>query len=168
MKRIDEVLPEVSPRLRTQTDYLFRPAAEARISDQAGVCCRDESLTQQQFKDEADINVLVKRFGLDGLMQRIPPVDPGYYGAAGDLPDLRTVLEVAREAQERFMSLDPKIRRRFNNDPAELWRFVQDPSNHEDAVRLGLLQKVSPAPAPEPQRVVIVGGEGSGSPQPAK
>jgi len=154
--------------LRTQNDYLFAPEEEAAISEAASIRCLDESLTQQHFKDECDINVLAKRFGVDGLAERVPPVDPGYYGAAGQLPELRDVLDIARNARERFMELDPKIRYRFHNDPAELWRFVNDPENREEAVKLGILSRGPVPVAPEPVSVRIVNPEGSPSPPAGK
>ena len=36
------------------------------VSAETGLACFDESLTQQQFKEESDINEIVRRFGLTG------------------------------------------------------------------------------------------------------
>lgn len=151
--------------LRTQGDPLFNPEAEKAISDACAVHCCDESLTQQHFKAETDINVLVSRFGLDGVIARTPPADPAHYGNVGELPDLRAVLEVAREARDRFAELPPQIRSRFNNDPARLWEFVQDKANHEEAVKLGLLAKHEPEAAPPPPTVIIGNPEALRAPQ---
>lgn len=141
--------------LRSQSDPIFLPEQEKAISDACAVHCCDESLTQQQFKDESDINVLVRRFGLLGVVERTPPTDPSYYGVTGELPDLRAVLEVARNARDRFMELDPAIRYRFGNDPHQLWEFVQDKKNWDEAVKLGLLAKSVPPEAPVPPTVMI-------------
>lgn len=104
----------------------------------------EPSLTQQSFKDDADINVLVRRFGLDNMP--IPPYadDPSYYGDFTNVPDLRTALELVRDAENRFMDLDAKLRAKFDNNPAKLWHWINDPDNGPEAVRLGLLR------APEP------------------
>ena len=50
------------------------------------------------------------------------------------------------------MALPSRVRRRFDNDPAELMEFLADEANREEAVMLGLIEKeepVQPAPAPE-------------------
>jgi len=55
------------------------------------------------------------------------------------------------QAQADFMDLPAKIRQRFNNNPAELIAFLQSPSNVDEAVELGLMEKISkPEPKPEP------------------
>lgn len=126
------------------------------------IVCEDESLTQQQFKADADINVLVRRFGItDGA---IPPavVDPAYFGDFSDEVDFRTALDRTRDAIERFEALPAELRNRFGNDPVALYSFVSDEKNAEEAVSLGLLKKrapeasqaapsaTPPAPAPAP------------------
>lgn len=107
------------------------------------------TLAQQQFKDEADINRLVDRFLRTG---EIPPVDGrAIYGNFLDIPlSYQDCLEAVCRAQEVFDELPSKLRQRFNNDPAELLSFLQDPKNLDEAVKLGLLEK----PAPEPEPVV--------------
>jgi len=68
------------------------------------------------------------------------------YGDFTNVPDLRTALDMVNDAKNRFMALPAKLRTRFDNDPANLWSFVNDPENADLAVTLGLLQKL---PNPE-------------------
>jgi len=124
--------------------------------DKAGIEFNDPSLTQQQFANDADINTLVKRFGItDGA---IPPaaLDPQYFGDSSDVPEFRGALEATRTAQDRFEQLPAEIRNRFYNDPVKLWEFVNDEKNVEESVKLGLLHRSvipePPAPAPEPTK----------------
>lgn len=135
------------PNWRTQYD----PTRDAQEGNAAAIECKDPSLTQQQFANDADINILVKRFGIsDGA---IPPavMDPQYYGDFSDVPDFRGALEATRTAQERFDQLPADIRNRFYNDPVKLWDFVNDQSNAEEAVKLGLLhRKTLPTPEAPP------------------
>lgn len=42
------------------------------------------------------------------------------------------------DGRRAFMQLNSKIRARFQNDPYQLLRFLDDPENHEEAVKLGL------------------------------
>jgi len=122
---------------------------------QAGLdaCYRDEtpSLTQQQFAEEADINTLVRRFGLDAQPMPIAPFNPEDYGDFTDVPDLRTALDLVNDAKNRFMALPPKLRARFHNQPGELWAFVNDPENGDESVRLGLLARASDVVTSQPE-----------------
>ncbi|WNK14192.1 MAG: internal scaffolding protein [Microvirus sp.] len=129
---------------------VFRRQYEDKIV--SGLECLEDVLTQQQFVEEADINTLVRRFGLDKQPMPTAPFDPSHYGDFSDVPDLRTALDLVNDAKNRFMELPPKLRSRFHNSPAELWSFVQDEENADEAVRLGLLQRVQPEtlPAVEP------------------
>lgn len=110
----------------------------------------EPSRTMQSFKDDADLNVIVKRFGVD--KEPVPPevFDPRYYGDTSEAPDLRTALERVRAATQRFNELPARLRRRFDNDPAKLWEFVNDAENLEEAVALGVLQRRA---APEEPKV---------------
>lgn len=103
--------------------------------------CVDESLAVQASVDSVDINVIVRRLGLDGVRRLSQaPVDPSYYGDFSDVPDLRTCLDRVRDASERFAQLPASLRAYFDNDSARLWTFVNDPSNYEKAIELGLLR----------------------------
>ena len=92
---------------------------------------------------------MIKRMGItDGS---IPPMatDPSYYGNFMDAPDFRTILDIGREAQEKFNQLPADIRKRFNYDPVALWEFVSDGRNTEEAISLGLLTRKPSERQPE-------------------
>ena len=114
----------------------------------------EPSLTQQQFAEDVNLNTIVKRYGIgDGA---IPPaaIDPQYFGDYTDAVDMRTALDMARDANERFNALPVEIRRRFDYDPVKLWDFVNRPENVEESVKLGLLRKEEPeAPKETPPTV---------------
>lgn len=106
------------------------------VSDETGLKCMDDSLTQQQFKEEADINTIVDRFMKSGVLPT-PAVMPQYIDFEGVF-DYQTAMNVVRQADEQFMRMDAKIRARFNNSPQEFLSFFADPANTEEAIRLGL------------------------------
>lgn len=94
---------------------------------------------QQQFKEEADINVLVRRFGLTGQM-------PGNFAMpmAGDFSevgDFQSSMELLVRAQEEFMRIPAELRARFANDPQRLYDFLGDAGNRDEAIKLGLIPK---------------------------
>jgi len=105
-------------------------------SDQVGLKCLDASLTQQQFKEEADINTIVDRFMKSGVLPN-PANMPQFIDFEG-IFDYQTAMNAVRSADEQFMRMDAKIRSRFNNSPQEFLAFFADPANSEEAIRLGL------------------------------
>ena len=132
------------PRFKWRHEYdAERDELEGQL---AATVNTDDSLTQQSFKDDQDINTIVKRLGIEDGPMPVAPIDPNYYGDLTNVPDLRTILDLANDARNRFMDLPAKLRARFHNEPSELWNFVQNPENAEEAVRLGLLKE---PPTPE-------------------
>lgn len=156
MKKIDLVHEEkpwpIKPRFNWRHQY--DTERDAKEGDLAALHCEDDSLTQQQFTADADINTLAVRFGLVGKPMPQIPWDPSHYGDVSNIPDLRTVLEVKRQAKENFMALPPKLRARFHNKMEELWDFVNDPENSDEAVRLGLLARRPDTPADGPDDIL--------------
>lgn len=125
-------------------------ATNERYGLMAATECKDPSLTQQHFTEDADVNTIARRFALDkGPMPHVP-IDPRYYGDLSDVPDLRTALDLVRDAENRFMDLPPALRARFDNQPSRLWDWINDPFNADQAVALGLLKRPPEPPAPAP------------------
>jgi len=93
------------------------------------------SPTQQQFKDEADPNVLMKKYRYSQL-----PSPQGIYLDTTSLPDLKSALDTVRDANTLFSSLPSDVPYRFKNDPQEMITFVEDPKNKEECIKLGLFK----------------------------
>lgn len=110
--------------------------------------CLDKSLTQQSFKDECDINVIVERFGLTGEMPQVREL--GEYGDFTGIFDFQTAMNTIRQAQEAFDAWPAHIRARFHNQPQELLDFLADEENRPEAVKLGLVAAPPPQEATPP------------------
>lgn len=112
-------------------------------SDAAGLECRDPSLTIQSQAQDADINVIVKRFGLTGqLPQVLRP--PSYEDFSESVDDYRSALDLVAAADASFMKMPAEVRKRFDNDPAEFVDFCNNPDNLEEMKKLGLVDVVAP------------------------
>lgn len=130
--------------IRTEFNYDRNQA-----SDESGLACPPgESLTQQQFKEEADINTIVNRFGLTGELPEDlrAPVS----GDFTDVVDYQTAMNAIRRAEEGFYDLPAPIRARFHNNPGELLDFVENADNREEALKLGIIK-----PPPEKTRDMV-------------
>lgn len=120
-----------------------------RVSLEAG----EATMTQQQFKKECDINNILKKYQKTGLIEHVQQFN-GQYADLSEPCDYQTALNVVIEAQAAFDSLPSSIRKRFSNSPQEFLEFVNDPSNLEEGIKLGIYnapQDPLPAsPAAEP------------------
>lgn len=108
--------------------------------------------TVQDGKDDADINVVMKRFG-HGVPLPQPRGD-AQYGDFTGVSDYQTALNELIRAQEVFDALPAVVREEFDNDPAELYKAVHDESQRDRLLELGLLER-PPAPQ-EPMAVRVV------------
>lgn len=111
----------------------FNPPGDAGLD-----CSGDPGKTQQEFKDECDINRILGRMARG---QEFPLEKVGSYGDFSDVPTYQGALDLVRYAGEQFAQLPAKVRDRFKNDPAEMMAFVQDPANLREANELGLLKE---------------------------
>jgi len=122
-----------APFLRTPYNYDTNAA-----SNESGVHCEDASLAQQHFKDECDINNILRQFNITGLLPE-SPLSPRYGDFTG-IGDYQSALNAVIAAEDGFMALPADIRSRFMNDPAMLIDFLADESNRAEAEKLGLVE----------------------------
>jgi len=109
----------------------------------------EPSLAQQNFKEECDINNIVKKFERTGLLEHANRYD-GQYGDFTSSSDYQTSLNQLLDAQEAFDNLPARIRSQFNNDPAQFLDFVHNPDNHEAMYDMGLATRpAAPVELPE-------------------
>lgn len=108
--------------------------------------------TVQSGKDDADINVIVRRFKLSG---QLPPVNAQpFFGDFSEVEDYHSAMNKIIEARNAFMDLPAETRKRFNNSPQELIDYLNNPElDREEARKLGLL--IPEVAVPEPQKVVV-------------
>jgi len=98
--------------------------------------CQDPSLTVQADRDQADINTIVRQFGLTGQLPY--GVDVPEYGDFSDIPnDYHQAIQFTEALSASFMELPAPIRTRFDNDPGLFLDFFNDPSNQDEAIKLG-------------------------------
>ena len=109
----------------------------ALVSQETGLVCQDPSLAQQHMKDECDINVIVERFGVTGLLPQTP-VSP-QYGDFSGVTDYHSALNQINATMDDFMALPAQLRVRFDHDPVKLLEFLENDQNRDEAIHLGLI-----------------------------
>jgi phage internal scaffolding protein len=102
-------------------------------------------LAQQHFKDECDVNNILRKYQKTGLIDHVNRFQ-GDYADLSDVPDFQDSLNAVIDAQEAFMTLPSSIRKQFGNDPAAFLDFVHDPDNRDEMVKMGLSKAPTGAP----------------------
>lgn len=153
-KTVDEVF-KYDPRSRKRIRE--RPRLSLKI-DPA------ENMTQQNFKEECDINNIMAKYRVTGTAPQHSrrPIA----GDFANLPDYQEALNTVIEAEKAFMSLPSQTRERFHNDPGRFVAFCQNPENADELVQMGLAK--APVPPPEPVQVRIVQDPGTPPPDDKK
>lgn len=106
------------------------------------------SMCHQSFAKDADINNIMKKYEVTGVL-----VDPRFvnenraprFGDYSDIPDFAVIQQRVIDARADFMTLPADVRARFQNDVGEALEFVADPANLEEAVKLHMIPDTNPA-----------------------
>ena len=124
-------------------------------SKQSAKAFPQETLAQQNFRDQCDINRIVKQYGVTG---QVPvtlrtPIQEDFVAVT----DYHTAMTAVRKGRESFESLPAEVRYRFKNDPGRFVDFCLNPDNLDVAIKLGLSpERLVDQAQPEP---VLTGGE---------
>lgn len=104
----------------------------------------EKSLTDQSQAEEADINTIVRKFQLTGVVN--VRSDSPLATLSDDISamenldnvDLQLALNRVNEARFAFDRLPLHVRKRFGYDPLEFSTFVADPKNAQAVHEMGL------------------------------
>lgn len=101
--------------------------------------------TKQSFADESNINTIMKKYEATGMLDHLNKHD-GQYANFIAAPDYHTAMNAIRDAGEMFMEIPATIRAKFDNDPAQFLKFVQDPDNLDEMREMGLAHRAPEQP----------------------
>lgn len=114
-----------------------------RKHDRHQIAFKEPSHTVQAFKDECDINKILEGYLKTGMIEHANTVQ-GRYGDFTSAPDYQAACQAIIDANDMFNTLPAKIRKQFDNDPAEFLEFAQNPSNEAEMRSMGLLADTYP------------------------
>jgi phage internal scaffolding protein len=123
-----EIEPTVNEEMRK---YCQRPG----VYDEEG---KPQYFTEQHHLKECDVNNIIKKYDSTGILSHINQIEAKYGDMSGN--DYKTMLDTVMKARDDFNELPSKIRKRFRNNPEELLRFMEDPTNRKEAIELGLIK----------------------------
>ncbi|QXP08361.1 MAG: internal scaffolding protein [Arizlama microvirus] len=121
------------------------------------------SMTRQSFAKEADINTIMGRYAVSGVLVDPLNVDSSRVARFGDFSDITDYSHLVgriQQAQADFMTLPSVVRAKFDNDVEKALEFITVPENVFEAVKLGLVPEtmleatflVRPDLRPEPAK----------------
>lgn len=165
---------ETTLSYKTKTGF-YRPHKKVTqdnlyLDPKTGELTEMPSMTKQSFRDQCDINNILKQYKTTGMIAHMrQQASQGRYMDLPDPIDFQESMNIVIEAEASFASLPSGIRNRFGNDPMAFLEFIHDPKNSEEVYAMGLA--VKPVPA-DPTRVEVVNapsspGEQSGREAPA-
>lgn len=102
------------------------------------------SRTQQQFKNEVNVNNIMKKYLKTGVITHIN-TKKGIH-TEQLVPDTYTsttyqeAMNIIATSNSQFEELPSELRKKFANDPSKFLEFLHDPKNYEEAVKLRLFK----------------------------
>lgn len=106
--------------------------------------CGEQKITDDTFKNECDINYIMKKYQQTGVLPHTADKMAQYLDVS-DVPSLEQAYEQIQQAQELFMELPSALRKRLNNDPRNLVDYISDPENKQELIKLGVLNQIDNA-----------------------
>jgi len=116
-------------------------------SDVHGLVCPEPTRTIQSQEADANINNIVRNFGVTGKLPesiRVPQ-----FGDFDSVSDYREAIHAVREAERSFLSMPSALRDQLGNDPQRFLEYCADPSNLDELRKYGLAPPVPTPPAGE-------------------
>lgn len=143
-KPIEDLTAEEYQQIRREASMRSQAAYRAKRGLPPPVptgidCSKDPVLTEQRFKEDSQIENIVKRFEKTGEI----PVLANAIKQYGDFTkrlELQSALDTVIRAEEVFNAIPAKIRARFENNPLKFCEFVENPANEAALIEMGLLE----------------------------
>ena len=96
-----------------------------------------ESMTQEQFAEESEINNILRSHDRNGVIEHINRGN-AIYGDFSEVTDFSDALDQIKEAQNEFQNIPWQIREKFENDAGQFFKFASNPDNLAELQELGL------------------------------
>ena len=91
------------------------------VSKNTALVSDSETLTQQNFKDETDLNIMIRKYGVLPVSE----VNWKEFDATVIPQDYQQLQNMLREADQAFMDLPAEVRKAADNDPQKFLAIVE-------------------------------------------
>lgn len=96
-----------------------------------------KSRTQQQFKDECNINNVIAKYDKTGIFTHVNEAQAHYFDNT-KINEYQESLNLVIQSKLSFSKIPAEIRKRFGNDAGLYLEFVTNPDNMDEMVKMGL------------------------------
>jgi len=127
----------------------------ARVRTEVGTVSR----TKQEFREETDANVILKRYRASGFLP-LTGKEPIFQDVSSGAIGYHAALTLVRRAEASFEAIPAEIRSACGNDAQRFVALLTDPLLEAEAVKLGLLK--GPVPVPGLPAEAAEGGGAAG------
>lgn len=110
----------------------------------------EDRRTKQEFRDECDVNNIMKKYLKTGQLPELIKSNPKY-GDFSDVPSFQEAQDRVNFANAQFAALPARVRARFENDPAQFLAFASDERNAQELIDMKLATPRPPADSLAPQ-----------------
>lgn len=98
------------------------------------------SLTDESFKDECDISLMIERYKVNKIPPRTVNIAYGYSPTVDDIQHAQMLLAATKS---NFEGLPSKIRDEFGNNVENYLAYISDKANLKDCYERGLIDRSS-------------------------
>ncbi|WNK13115.1 MAG: internal scaffolding protein [Microvirus sp.] len=109
----------------------------------------EPTMTQQQFQNECDVNLIMKKYEKTGEFTHLTSKQ-GIYADFSEIKDYHQMKQQLIEAELAFETLPPQVRLKYNNNPGDLIDALNDPKQQSELVELGILNPIQELIKPSP------------------
>lgn len=102
---------------------------------------KEPSKTQQHFADSVNVNNIMKKYHNNLNNVPAPIAAAGVYGDFSKAKSYQEMLNAINQSEESFGQLPSELRTRFENNPNNLIKYLDDPKNLEESYTLNLRVK---------------------------
>ena len=117
------------------------------VSKNTALVCDDETLAQQNFKDETDLNIMIRKYGVLPVNE----VNWKEFDATVIPRDYHDLQNMMKEADAAFNALPADVRQAVENDPQKLLELydarIAEIKAQEKAAKAAEKSSVDPASA---------------------
>lgn len=118
-----------------------------------GLTFKKPSMTQQHFKDDCDINVIVRRFNAGQINTMPLAMNEGFYADVSDLGSYQDANARVNSIKDYFANLPSSVREKFNNSVDDFVAFASSDNSRDAFIEMGILEKPEPVKPVQPAPV---------------
>lgn len=109
----------------------------------------DKSMTQQQFKDETDVNNIIQKYVQTGELTHVRQnAAAGVFEDVSQISNFHEMQNTIVRAKEAFALVPAELRHKLHNDPARFIEWINDEKNNAEAIKYGVKSR-TPEPPPD-------------------